>query len=230
MQCSQRRSGQITSNDSSRIAKKSSNYGLSIFTTDQAGREIVWKRCVPAPQPNRHAEGKRADVDSRCNYRRARGLNMQLATHSIEPEASINSDQDVLIVGAGPGGLACSLLLAKAGLKVKIIEKSDCVGGRTKVIEKDGYRYDNGPTFFHYTEIIEEIFQAIGKDAHEELNLIKIDPNYRLVFGEGGALNASTDMDYMTKQIEQLCGKKDAEGFKKYVLDNRKKLKLSKSL
>ena len=79
---------------------------------------------------------------------------MQLATHSIEPEASINSGQDVLIVGAGPGGLACSLLLAKAGLKVKIIEKTDRVGGRTKVIEKDGYRYDNGPTFFHNTEII----------------------------------------------------------------------------
>ena len=154
---------------------------------------------------------------------------MQAETYPSQPEASINSDSDVLIVGAGPGGLACSLLLAKAGLNVKILEKTDSVGGRTKVIEKDGYRYDNGPTFFHYTEVIEEIFQAIGKDAHEELNLIKLDPNYRLVFGEGGALNASTDIEYMVKQIEHLCGKKDAEGFRKYVLDNRKKLKLSKS-
>ena len=74
-----------------------------------------------------------------------------------------NVESDVIIVGAGPGGLACSLLLAKAGLKVKIIEKTGGVGGRTKVIEKDGYKYDNGPTFFHYTEIIEEIFQAIAK-------------------------------------------------------------------
>ena len=87
---------------------------------------------------------------------------MQAETYSSQPEASINSDPDVLIVGAGPGGLACSLLLAKAGLNVKILEKTDRVGGRTKVIEKDGYRYDNGPTFFHYTEVIEEIFQAIG--------------------------------------------------------------------
>ena len=140
-----------------------------------------------------------------------------------------STDTDVIIVGAGPGGLACSLLLAKSGLKVKIIEKTDSVGGRTKVIEKDGYYYDNGPTFFHYTEIIEEIFQAIGKDAHEELNLIRLEPNYRLVFGEGGSLNASTDIEYMVKQIEELCGKKDAEGFRKYVLDNRKKLKLSKN-
>ena len=112
-----------------------------------------------------------------------------------------NDKSDVIIVGAGPGGLACSLLLAKAGLKVKIIEKTGTVGGRTKVIEKDGFRYDNGPTFFHYTEIIEEIFQAIGKDAHEELNLIRLEPNYRLVFGEGGSLNASTDIEYMVKQM-----------------------------
>ena len=45
-----------------------------------------------------------------------------------------DTESDVIIVGAGPGGLACSLLLAKAGLKVKIIEKTDRVGGRTKVI------------------------------------------------------------------------------------------------
>jgi phytoene desaturase len=140
-----------------------------------------------------------------------------------------SSDNDVIIVGAGPGGLACSLLLAKAGLKVKIIEKTSSVGGRTKVFEKDGFHYDNGPTFFHYTEIIEEIFQAIGKDAHEELNLIRLDPNYRLVFGEGGSLNASTDEEYMVEQIKELCGEKDAEGFRNYVKDNRKKLKLSKN-
>ena len=72
---------------------------------------------------------------------------MQAQTYSPQPEASKNSDPDVLIVGAGPGGLACSLLLAKAGLNVKILEKTDRVGGRTKVIEKDGYRYDNGLHF-----------------------------------------------------------------------------------
>ena len=62
---------------------------------------------------------------------------------------------DVIVVGAGPGGLACSMLLAKAGVKVTILEKSDDVGGRTRVFEKDGYKFDNGPTFFHYPEISE---------------------------------------------------------------------------
>ena len=65
------------------------------------------------------------------------------------------------------------IIACESGIKCENSRKTDRVGGRTKVIEKDGYRYDNGPTFFHYTEVIEEIFQAIGKDAHEELNLIK---------------------------------------------------------
>ena len=139
-------------------------------------------------------------------------------------------DCQVLIVGAGPGGLTAAMMLAKAGVKVTILEKSDDVGGRTRIIEKDGYKFDNGPTFFHYPEIAEEIFNALGMDAHKELNLIPIEPNYHLVFGAGGSLNATTNLDSMTEQIEALCGEKNAEGFRKYVLDNRRKLELSRNL
>jgi len=75
---------------------------------------------------------------------------------------------DVVVVGAGPGGLACSMLLAKAGINVTILEKSDDVGGRTRVFEKDGFKYDNGPTFFHYPEIAEEIFAYVLRDMTDE--------------------------------------------------------------
>ena len=98
------------------------------------------------------------------------------------------NSQHIVIVGAGPGGLAASLLLAKAGVNVTVVERSKKVGGRTKVIERDGFKFDLGPTFFHYTEVIEEIFQAIGKDAHKELKLNQLDLNYRLIFGQGGEL------------------------------------------
>ena len=79
----------------------------------------------------------------------------------------------VAIIGAGPGGLASALLLAKSGVKVTVFERSSRVGGRNKVFERDGFKFDLGPTFFHYPEVIEDIFQAIGLDAHEELNLQK---------------------------------------------------------
>ena len=130
---------------------------------------------------------------------------------------SADSQHKVIIVGAGPGGLATSLLLAQSGIDVTIIEKEEMVGGRTHVWEKDGYRFDNGPTFFHFPEVIEQIFQAIGRDAHHDLGLIPIDPNYRLVFGAGGSIDATCDLDLMTERIREISGDMNAEGFRRYI-------------
>ena len=151
---------------------------------------------------------------------------MQSEAFSSVP--SVNSDQDVLIVGAGPGGLAAALLLAHSGLKVRVVEKAPYIGGRTRIVEHDGFKFDNGPTFFHFPEVIEEIFQAIGRDAHEELGLIPLDPSYRLVFGKGGQIDATCDLEAMTERVRALSGDKDAEGFKRYITENRKKLDRSR--
>ena len=132
-----------------------------------------------------------------------------------------------IIVGSGPGGLASALLLAHSGVKVTVLEKADAVGGRTRLFKKDGYTFDRGPTFFHYPEVIEEIFQAIGRDAHKELGLMPLDPMYRLVFGAGGHIDATSNLDEMTERIRELSGDKNANGFKNYVKQNRKKLNLS---
>ncbi len=134
-----------------------------------------------------------------------------------------------LIVGAGPGGLASALLLQHSGVDVTIVEKGDAVGGRTRIIEKDGYKFDRGPTFFHYPEVIEEIFQAIGKNAHDELGLMPLDPSYRLVYGAGGSIDATSNLDLMTERIRELAGDSNAEGFKRYVIENRRKLDVSKA-
>lgn len=133
-----------------------------------------------------------------------------------------------IIVGSGPGGLASALLLAHSGVDVTIFEKENKVGGRTKLIHQDGYTFDRGPTFFHYPEVIEEIFQAIGLDAHKELGLMPLDPMYRLVFGAGGHIDATSNLEEMTERIRELAGDKNANGFKNYVTQNRKKLDLSK--
>lgn len=135
----------------------------------------------------------------------------------------------VAIIGAGPGGLASALLLAKSGVDVTVFERSSAVGGRNKVFDRDGFKFDLGPTFFHYPEVIEDIFQAIGRDAHDELNLNKLDTNYRLIFGQGGELDCTSDLDVMTERIRTLSGDKNANAFRRYVEDNRTKLNKSKA-
>jgi len=129
----------------------------------------------------------------------------------------------VIIIGAGPGGLATALLLAKAGADVTILEKQPRVGGRTSVIESDGYRFDLGPTFFLYPQILQEIFQEVGRDLFKEVRMTRLDPQYRLTFGAGGELNATSDLERMVTEIARLSPA-DGPQFRKFMAYNRVKL------
>jgi phytoene desaturase len=131
--------------------------------------------------------------------------------------------QRVTIIGAGPGGLATAMLLAKAGLEVTVLERQARVGGRTSAIESDGYRFDLGPTFFLYPQILEEIFTAVGRDLHREVPMKKLDPQYRLTFGAGGELLCSSDVEKMVAEIAKLAPE-DAPQFRRFMAYNRVKL------
>ena len=66
-------------------------------------------------------------------------------------------------------------------------------------------------------------------DAHKELNLKKLDINYRLIFGQGGSLlDCTSNTEQMCERIEALSGKKNADAFLKYLEDNGNKLDKSK--
>src|SRR5512137_2820456 len=131
--------------------------------------------------------------------------------------------QRVVIVGAGPGGLATAMLLAKAGLEVTVLEKQPRVGGRTSAIEGDGYRFDLGPTFFLYPQILEEIFATVGRDLHREVPMKKLDPQYRLIFGAGGELLCAPEVERMVAEIARLAPG-DAPQFRRFMEYNRLKL------
>src|SRR3954467_3313771 len=92
----------------------------------------------------------------------------------------------VVVVGAGPGGLAAPLLLARAGIQVRVVERLPRVGGRCSAIEADGVRFDLGPTFFLYPPVLERIFRLAGRRLADEVSMVRLDPQYRLVFGGGG--------------------------------------------
>ena len=135
----------------------------------------------------------------------------------------IKPSQKVVIVGAGPGGLAAAILLQRSGVDVTVVERRDVVGGRTSTLERNGFKFDTGPTFFLYPRVLREILSAAGRDLEEEIPMYRLDPQYRLVFGSGGELLATPDLKRMEAAIARLSPD-DALGFHRFFCDNRNKL------
>jgi len=133
------------------------------------------------------------------------------------------SDKRVVIVGAGPGGLAAAIQLAYSGVRVTLLESRDVVGGRTSAIERDGFRFDCGPTFFLYPRVLEEIFRSVGRELSVDVPMKQLDPQYRLTFGSGGQLDCTPNMDEMDRQIGALSPS-DVGKLRLYMDDNRVKL------
>ncbi len=132
-------------------------------------------------------------------------------------------DKHVVIVGAGPGGLAAAMQLAYSGVRVTLLESRDRVGGRTSAIEREGFRFDCGPTFFLYPRVLEEIFRSVGRELLDEVPMKRLDPQYRLTFGGGGQLDCTPNLEEMDRQIGAFSPD-DVGKLKRYMEDNRVKL------
>ncbi|MGZ8900105.1 MAG: phytoene desaturase family protein [Limisphaerales bacterium] len=133
--------------------------------------------------------------------------------------------KQAIVIGAGPGGLSTAMLLASAGLKVRIFERLPHVGGRTSTLEAQNFKFDLGPTFFLYPRVLEEIYGSVGYKLNEELDLKRLDPQYRILFGGGGELNCTPDVARMEAEIARL-NPSDAPGFSRFLEDNRRKFEL----
>lgn len=135
--------------------------------------------------------------------------------------------RQAIVIGAGPGGLAVAMLLANAGMEVRVFERRGQVGGRTSSIETGGFRFDAGPTFFLYPSVLRSIFAAVGRDLDREVELVKLDPQYRIVFGSGGELLASPQIARLQEAVAAFSPE-DAAAIPRFMKDNRRKLAMFK--
>jgi phytoene desaturase len=74
----------------------------------------------------------------------------------------VGPTDNVVIVGAGLGGLSTALRLAGAGRSVTVIEREAVPGGRAGLLETDGYRFDTGPTVLTMPGLIADAFACVG--------------------------------------------------------------------
>ena len=79
----------------------------------------------------------------------------------------MSEKKKVLIIGAGPAGLASGYMLSRDGIETVVCEKGDTVGGISRTVEKEGFRYDLGGHRFFTKNA--EVFALVKNLLREEL-------------------------------------------------------------
>jgi phytoene desaturase len=128
----------------------------------------------------------------------------------------------VIVIGAGPGGLAATLLLASKRYRVTVFEKKEYIGGRNSPIRLGDYTFDMGPTFFLMKDILEGIFHFTGRSLNDYVEIKELDPMYRLIFSGNRTLLLSRNKDKMKQALESFYPG-SYEGYLRYLDKEKKK-------
>ncbi|MBN2030592.1 phytoene desaturase [bacterium] len=127
----------------------------------------------------------------------------------------------IAIIGSGFGGLALGIRLQSKGFDVTIFEKNSKIGGHAYPLERKGYHFDMGPSLITAPDIIQSLFQVAGHNLFDEVDMIKLNPFYRIYFHDKSYLDYTDDSERMKKQIATF-NQKDAENYTRFIKASKK--------
>ncbi len=120
----------------------------------------------------------------------------------------------VIVIGAGFGGLSAAIRLGAMGHPVTILEARDQAGGRAGVVRRQGYTFDTGPTVITAPHLFEELFELAGCQLSDAVDLVGLDPFYRITFSGGDSFDYVGDEGRLVDQIAQF-NPSDVEGYRR---------------
>jgi phytoene desaturase len=123
-----------------------------------------------------------------------------------------------VVIGSGFGGLSLAARLQAMGMQVQLIEKREKLGGRAYQLKKDGYTFDMGPSLITAPDIIDSIFRSGGRSMHDYMELMPLDPFYRVYFHDKTYMDYSGDPEHMKEQMRQF-NVQDAENYDRFMKD-----------
>ncbi len=134
---------------------------------------------------------------------------------------SLSAIKNVIVIGAGFGGLAIANRLRSRGLQVTVLEKNRHAGGHAYPFERDGFRFDMGPSLITAPEIINRVFKLAGRDWTEYLQLQRLDPYYRIYFHDRTFLDYTFDSERMKAQMARFNAR-DAANYDRFMEVSRR--------
>jgi len=127
-----------------------------------------------------------------------------------------SDERSVVVIGGGFGGLSTACYLADAGLDVTVVEKNDQLGGRASRLERDGFRFDMGPSWYLMPDVFERFFGQFDRAPEEYYELEHLDPHYRIFFKDGDRVDVSGDLQ-RTRELFESYETGAGEAFDAYL-------------
>ncbi len=134
-------------------------------------------------------------------------------------------DYDVVVIGAGVGGLSAAALCQKAGMKTLVLEQSERIGGCCSTFETpEGFRFDVGASVVEVTRAFEELFRRLGLPREKYIPLIQVDPIYDYCDNTRGVRFAYPTSIEETARVIAEFSPEDARAFLKFAEDYAPKI------
>ena len=111
-----------------------------------------------------------------------------------------------LVIGSGFSGLSAATHLSQMGYSVTLLEKNDRPGGRARQFSTQGFVFDMGPSWYWMPDVFDWYFGNFGKTAADYYQLVRLDPSYRVWYGQGESerLDIPADMAAFEAMCEKL--------------------------
>ena len=132
--------------------------------------------------------------------------------------------KQIVIIGAGLGGLSAAVTLASRGYDVTVVEKNDHVGGKLMPVIADGHRFDFGPNTITMPDVFRSVIRNSGADPDNYFELIKLDHHTVNHFSDGSTFTFHSDRTKMEEEVTRLTGEKAKHNQMSAYLDESKKL------
>lgn len=124
-----------------------------------------------------------------------------------------------IVIGSGFGGLAAAIRLSARGWRVQVLERLPIPGGRARVHEQDGFKFDAGPTIITVPHLFDELWQLCGKRFSDDVEMRALDPYYRIRFDDGRYFDYSGDAERMRAEVARF-NPADLAGFDALTRDS----------
>ena len=108
---------------------------------------------------------------------------------------------DIIVVGAGLGGLSAAIRLAVKGHQVRVFEASNSAGGKAGSVTLEGVSVDTGPSVLTMPDVLRDLLHSGGWTLEDQLELLEPEPAFRYLYPNGACLDIYPNLEQSIESV-----------------------------